>query len=379
MGNKRFPRLRLHLFLFLTTLLTTTIAGAEWATAKLFFFSTKGFKLSGWFTPEDWQEGLKFSLTFLGVLTVHEFGHYFTARYYRIKVSLPYYIPFYFAITNSIGTMGAFIRIKERIFSRKEFFDVGVAGPLAGLVVAFPLLWYGYTHLPAPEHIFSVHPEYKKFGLDYAKYVYQHTEDQLYLGKNLVVLFFEKFVADPALLPPKYELIHYPYILAGYLSLFFTALNLLPIGQLDGGHILYGLFGYERFNRIAPVFFALFIGYAGLGIVTPETNWETDYWYVLPYLLYLPFVFQKAVPKPSQAILLAIGVLAFQLAFSFVFPGLEGYHGWLVFGLLLGRAVGIHHPSCPDERPISPGRKVLGWLALLFFVLCFSPAPFLVD
>src|SRR5688572_3894952 len=379
MQFNRFRQYGLHLFLFLLTLFTTTLAGGEWAKGKLFFFSREGFISTGTFTAEDWKLGLTFSLSFLGVLTVHEFGHYFTARFYKIRTSLPYYIPMYFFITSSIGTMGAFIKIKDRIFSRKEFFDVGIAGPLAGLVVALPLLFYGYTHLPAPEYIFKIHPEYQKYGLNYAQHVYQDMEGQLYLGKSLMILFFENFVADPALLPPKYELIHYPILLAGYLSLFFTALNLLPIGQLDGGHILYGLLGYERFNRLAPVFFALFIGYAGLGIITPETNWETDYWYVLPYLLYLPFVFKKAVPKPSQAILLAIGVLAFQLAFSFVFPGLEGYHGWLVFGLLLGRAVGIHHPSCPDERPISPGRKVLGWLALLFFVLCFSPAPFLVD
>jgi membrane-associated protease RseP (regulator of RpoE activity) len=275
--------------------------------------------------------------------------------------------------------MGAFIKIKERIFSRREFFDVGVAGPLAGLAIALPLLFYGYTHLPAPEYIFKIHPEYQKFGLDYAAHVYKNTENQIYLGKNLVVLFFEHFVADPKLLPPKYELMHYPFILAGYLSLFFTALNLLPIGQLDGGHILYGLLGYERFNRIAPAIYVLFIGYAGIGIITPETNLQQDYWYVLLYLLYLPFVFQKVTPKFSQALIISVGVVIFQVAISFLFPALNGYHGWLVFGLLLSRVVGVHHPPCPDERPLNTSRKIIGWVALAFFVLCFSPAPFLVD
>ena len=380
MQSKKLKQYSLHLFLFLLTLLTTTLAGAEWMHGKLFFFNDQGsFNLKGWMTGEELAQGLAFSLSFLGVLTVHEFGHYLTARFYKIKVTLPYYIPMFFAITNSIGTMGAFIRIKERIFSRKEFFDVGIAGPLAGLAVALPLLFYGFTHLPAPEHIFSIHPEYRQYGLNYAAYVYQHPENQLYLGKSLLILFFENVVADPTLLPPKYEMIHYPFILAGYLSLFFTALNLLPIGQLDGGHILYGLLGYERFNRLAPVIFTLFVGYAGLGIITPETNWADPYSLRLLYIFYLPLVFQRVVPKFSQALLLSFGVLLFQMVFSYVFPGAEGYHGWLVFALILSRALGVHHPPCPDERPLSTGRKVLGWVAILFFILCFSPKPFIVS
>jgi membrane-associated protease RseP (regulator of RpoE activity) len=379
MQSKKIRHYGLHLFLFLTTLLTTTLSGGEWATGKLFFFSRNGFIPTGTFTAADWKLGLMFSLSFLGVLTVHEFGHYFTARFYKIRTSLPYYIPMYFFITNSIGTMGAFIKIKERIFSRKEFFDVGIAGPLAGLVVALPLLFYGFTHLPGPEYIFKIHPEYRVYGADYALHVYRDVTNQIYLGKSLLILFFENFVADPALLPPKYELIHYPFILAGFLSLFFTALNLLPIGQLDGGHILYGLLGYERFNRLAPIIFTIFVGYAGLGIITPETNWADPYSFRLLYIFYLPLVFQRVVPKFSQAILLSFGLLLFQLAFSFVFPGVEGYHGWLVFALILSRALGVHHPPCPDERPLSTGRKVLGWIAILFFILCFSPKPFIVE
>lgn len=379
MQLKKLRQYTLHLVLFLLTLVTATLAGAEWMHGKLFFFNAEGFNPNGWMTQEETLQGLAFSLSFLGVLTVHELGHYFTARFYRIKVSLPYYIPMFFGITNSIGTMGAFIRIKERIFSRKEFFDVGIAGPLAGLAVALPLLFYGYTHLPAPEHIFRIHPEYRQYGLDYASFVYQQTENQLYLGKSLLILFFENVIADPALLPPKYEIIHNPFLLAGYLSLFFTALNLLPIGQLDGGHVLYGLLGYKRFNQLAPVVFVLFIGYAGLGIITPKLNLITDYWIWLTYIFYLLLVFQKIVPERKQVLFLTFGVIGFQLAFSYVFPGIEGYHGWLVFGLILSRALGVHHPPCPDESPLSRGRKVLGWVAILFFILCFSPTPFIVE
>src|SRR5690606_8619198 len=113
-------------------------------------------------------------------------------------VSLPYYIPLWFGITSTIGTMGAFIRIRSRIFSRQQFFDIGIAGPLAGFVVAIPLLWYGFTYLPDPDYIFTIHPEYQQFGQDYARYVYQG-EGNFSLGKNLLFLFFERYVADPAL------------------------------------------------------------------------------------------------------------------------------------------------------------------------------------
>ncbi|AKD01827.1 site-2 protease family protein [Pontibacter korlensis] len=418
----------LHLLLFCLTLVTTTIAGAEWQYGKLFFLGPEGFNWTGTLTWAEFLGGLYFSLPFLGVLTVHEFGHYFTARYYRIAVTLPYYIPLWFGITASIGTMGAFIRIKERIYSRQQFFDIGVAGPLAGFVVAIPLLYYAFTHLPQPEYIFSIHPEYKKYGLDYAQYVYQDGFGNFSLGKNLLFVFFEKYVADPALVPNQYEVIHYPLVFAGYLALFFTALNLLPIGQLDGGHVLYGLIGYQNFNRLSPIFFALFILYAGLGVISPHNKpvWAEEllavfgpfaYWaylrlfdnrnYALAatlamlllqyglaglipeleayfwmwpfYMLYLVFVLQHATPKLKYSLCLAALVLVIQVLISLAFPEADGYSGWLVFGLLLSRVMGIFHPSCPDERPLTPLRKVVGVLAFVIFLLCFSPSPFIID
>ncbi|TPE44326.1 site-2 protease family protein [Pontibacter mangrovi] len=418
----------LHLLLFCVTLVTTTLAGAEWRYGKLFFLDQEGFNWTGTFTWSEFLGGLYFSLPFLGVLTVHEFGHYFTARYYRTAVTLPYYIPLWFGITFSIGTMGAFIRIKEHIFSRKQFFDIGVAGPLAGFVVAVPLLFYAFTHLPPPEYIFSIHPEYKRYGLDYAQYAYQSGLGNFALGKNLLFLLFEKYVADPALLPNHYEIIHYPYVFAGYLALFFTALNMLPIGQLDGGHVLYGLIGHRRFNRVSPVFFSLFILYAGLGVVSPhhEPLWSEEllvvlapfaywaYFKLLPsrnhalaatmamlllqyglaglfpelegyfwlwpfYVLYLVFVLQPATSKLKHTLYLAAAVLAAQVLVSMALPGVDGYSGWMVFGLLLSRVMGIFHPACPDERPLSPMRKALGIFAFIVFLLCFSPSPFIID
>mgnify|MGYP005751291819 CR=1 FL=1 len=420
-------RYSLHLLLFLLTLTTTTIAGAEWRFGKLFFWGPDGFSWMGTFTWAELAAGLYFSLPFLGVLTVHEFGHYFTAKHYRTDVTLPYYIPLWFGITSTIGTMGAFIRIKSRIFSRQQFFDIGIAGPLAGFVVAIPLLFYGFTHLPEPEYIFSIHPEYQQFGLDYAQHVYQG-EGNFSLGKNLLFILFERYVADTALVPNAYEVIHYPLLFAGYLALFFTALNLLPIGQLDGGHVLYGLIGYKRFNQLSPIFFSLFIVYAGLGAISPhrEPLWADEllvvlapfvffafrgilhdnrrglmaalgmlllqyslaetfpewagYIWVWPlYVLYLFFVLEPAAPKLRYTLYLVLVVLTTQVLISFVFPNADGYSGWLLFGLLLSRLMGIFHPSCPNEAPLTPGRKVLGILAFVIFLLCFSPSPFIIE
>lgn len=427
--SKRQRGYTLHLLLFCLTLLTTTLAGAEWTFGKMFFLGREGFTTGGTISWAELLAGLSFSLPFLGVLTVHEFGHYFTAKYYRTRVTLPYYIPLWFGITSTIGTMGAFIRIKSRIYSRKQFFDIGIAGPLAGFAVAVPLLLYGFTHLPDPDYIFTIHPEYEQFGPDYAQYVYRIADVNLALGKNLLFVFFEQFVApDPSLVPNKYEVIHYPYLFAGYLALFFTALNLLPIGQLDGGHVLYGLLGYKRFNQLSPLFFIFFIIYAGLGVISPYSApmWSEElliifgpfifwayskilddrryafgaslamlmvqyslantfpelagYIWLWPmYVLYLVFVLQPAVPHVKYALFLTVLVLLIQVLVAFAFPAADGYAGWLVFGLLLSRVMGIFHPSCPDEAPLSPARKALGIFAFVIFLLCFSPSPFTIE
>ena len=139
--------------------------------------------------------------------------------------------------------MGALIRLREKIYSKKQNFDIGLAGPLAGFVTALMILFYGFTHLPEPEYIFQIHPEYEQYGLSYADHVYENQKESIIdisIGKNLLFLFFENFVADPARVPNPHEIMHYPFIFAGFLSLVFTFLNLLPIGQLDGGHVSMG-------------------------------------------------------------------------------------------------------------------------------------------
>jgi membrane-associated protease RseP (regulator of RpoE activity) len=260
--------------LFAVTVITTTLAGAELMYGKYLLFSEGGISI------EEFFGGFQYSFAFLLFLTVHEFGHYITARLYQIRVTLPYYIPLYFfGVGLSIGSMGAIIKIEGIIHSRKQFFDIGIAGPLAGFVVAIGLLWYGFTHLPPPEFIFQIHPEYAEYGLDYAEHVYTDQTFGFTVGTNLIYSFFVNFVApDPSWVPNPYEIMHYPWIFAGYLALFFTSLNLLPIGQLDGGHILYGILGSARHRVISASLFIAFIFYAGLGLVTPHDSPDDLTW-----------------------------------------------------------------------------------------------------
>jgi membrane-associated protease RseP (regulator of RpoE activity) len=372
----------IQLLLFFITLGTTTLAGAEWLFGSSFLGA---FRPMGW--PQFWA-GLQFSLPFLGVLTVHEFGHYFTARANRVRVSLPYYLPLWLGISTTIGTLGAFIRIRERIRSNRQYFDIGIAGPLAGFVAALGLLWYGFTHLPPPEYIFTIHPEYQQFGLKYFQYVYRNPQPgTVQLGDNLLFYFFKTYVAtDPARVPNPFEIIHYPYLFAGYLALFFTALNLIPIGQLDGGHILYGLLGERGHRLVSPVLFVGFVFYAGLGqfrfsdfdLRTTEAGLY-QWGYLLIYLGVLFWTFSRLHENRLLLLMLAAGVVLGQLTLAYFVPGIEGYVGFLPFMLILGRFLGVYHPPAAIERPLDPKRRVLGWLALLIFVLCFSPKPFLVT
>ncbi|MDO1449167.1 site-2 protease family protein [Rhodocytophaga aerolata] len=375
MGEHSIKTYFLHSFLFILTFITTTLAGAEWMFGNSFIFSPQPL---GW--PEFWQ-GMYFSIPFLSVLTVHEFGHYITARLYKIRLTLPYYIPFWLGI-GSIGTMGAFIRIKSPMHTRQEYFDVGIAGPLAGFILALGVLLYGFTHLPPPEHIFTIHPEYQQYGLAYAQHVYKDTEGGFALGRNLLFVLFEKWVVtDPARIPNVYEMAHYPFLFAGYLSLFFTSLNLLPIGQLDGGHILFSMVGYRKHSLIAPVLFVGFVFYAGLGLVVPpasETEFLDTFHWALLYFGFLFITFSRTVNGAKNTILLSLSVFAGQYLLSFLFPGIEGYYGWLLFSFILGRFLGVYHPPVLYDRPLSAGRQALGWLSLLVFILSFSPKPFIM-
>lgn len=375
--HKKYQTYLFQFFLFLATLASTTLIGAN-------YLGTPADK-DAW---SLYLKGLNYSIPFLGILTIHEFGHYITARVYKVKVSLPYYIPF----PSIIGTMGAFIRIKSFLRTTKEIFDIGIAGPLAGFIATVLILWYGFTHLPPQEYIYNFHPDYEQYGSNYADHVYKQPPSDsvmmLKTGSNLLFMFFEKYVVeDKSLIPNEYELIHYPYLFAGFLALFFTALNLLPIGQLDGGHILYGLFG-RKHKIISPALFIAFVTIAGLGIFTnptfvkdfiPISNYENLLIFSAIYLTFLYIVFSKITPNKISNFLIALSVFTIQYLLGIMFPQFKSFTGYLVFGLLIGRLLGVHHPPAEIEEELDWKRKVLGWISLIIFIISFSPNPISFD
>jgi len=397
----------LHVGLFLLTFVTTTFAGVEWQWGRSVLY---GEITMSW---QDFIDALNFSIPFLVILTFHEFGHFFTARHHGIKVSLPYYFPFWLGFIGvpSLGTMGAFIRIREAIKSRTHYFDVGISGPLAGFVIALGVLWYGFASLPETTYIYEVHPEYEVFGENFEeemkgidRWVYQSEMNPdrynyalvdsvyvggkggLYFGDNILLNLFRDHVAPrDRYIPSSKEIMHYPWLLAGYLALFFTALNLLPIGQLDGGHVVYGLFGAVWHKRISTALFSLFLFYAGLGWVRMDHMVGNSVEDALGFLvqvgayLYILYICTYSMfPSKRDRWMYAAIMLAIQFFLS-SFLDWDGYNGWIFFGVLLGRFVGIQHPGAADDRPLTTNRKILGWVALIIFILSFSPQPMVLD
>jgi membrane-associated protease RseP (regulator of RpoE activity) len=377
--NKEQKRFLLQVSLFIATFITTTLAGSFWVSQKLVFISY--WEVNGDFTWDDFVSGMHFSVPFLFILTVHEFGHYFMARYHKVKATLPFYIPLPPYPIFLFGTMGAVIRLLTPVPSKKQNFDIGIAGPIAGFFMALVVLFYGFYNLPPAEHIYTFHPEYEKYGLDYADHVYQKTAKgmDIAFGKNLLFLLFENFVDDPKRVPNPHEIMHYPYLLAGYISLVFTFLNLIPIGQLDGGHVLYGLAGFKKHRIIASVFFIGFMFYAGLGVINPAwpPNELIGWSVVYVGALYLSFTGLRLSKRDT--LMYAILMFAVQFLVTKLFPGIEGYYGWLLFGLIIGKFIGVEHPPCQIEEPLDTKRIVLGWFALVIFILCFSPAPIVIT
>jgi membrane-associated protease RseP (regulator of RpoE activity) len=371
-----FKKILLHLGLFIVTFITTTIAGAEWVYGKSVF-------MEGYSWP-DFFSGMSYSIPFLLILTAHEFGHYFTAIHYKVRTTLPYYIPLP-PFPLMFGTLGALIRLKSPVPTKQQNFDIGIAGPLAGFVVSIVILWYGFATLPPPEYVFQFHPEYEQYGLNYAQHVY--TPENLppgtvdiVTGKNLLFMFFEKFVADPARVPNVHELIHYPFLFAGFLSLIFTSINLLPIGQLDGGHVLYGLLGFRGHRQVASAVFLLFLFYSGLGVVVPGRS--IDFIVEIPYPLTIPFFIGFLYLciagmkwRWQNQLMAAVILFSVQYFTVILFPTIHGYSGWLLFAFLIGRVLGVLHPPSEIEAPLTKERKILGWVALGIFIISFTPAP----
>jgi len=371
--NQNTKSYLLHGSLFIVTFITATMAGAEWTYGKSVFMTD--------YTWADFASGLPYSICFLTILTCHEFGHYFTAIHYRIKTTLPYYIPLP-PLPFFLGTLGALIRIKERIISNKQQFDVGIAGPLAGFVVAIAFLIYGFVSLPPAEYVFQIHPEYKQYGLGYADHVYKTMPEgtvDVIIGKNLLFTFLEKIFADPARMPNPHEIMHYPFLFAGFLSLVFTCMNLLPIGQLDGGHVLYGLVGYRRHRIVATCIYFALLFYTGLGYVDSHLPVDQLLFEILLYLFFLFMALRSLFEKKRDRIMYALLIFTLQYITGWLVPSIHGYSAWLAFILLVGWMAGVPHPPSEIEEPLDLNRKILGWLALAIFILCLTPEPIVIN
>ena len=291
--RKKFQdRVWLHVLLFLLTVATTTLVGIDHYLGFLADFRplTRLPALG----PALLTRGLWYSVTILAILGCHELGHYVACRYYDVDASLPFFLPVPISIT---GTLGAFIRIREPIPQKRMLFDIGIAGPLAGFAVAVPALFIGV----AMSHVVRVPPDFS--GLELGEPLLFRVAEWLLWGK----------IADP------YSLNLHPMAFAAWFGLLATALNLFPIGQLDGGHICYAVLGTK----------STYVTIASIGI--------------------------------------AIGLAAYFSSSWIVWTGL------MVVMLLL---FGPRHPRVFDEYvPLDRSRKILAFLALVIFILCFTPAP----
>ncbi len=282
----RRTRRSVHLALLLATLYTMTLAGAlQVGAAGLEGAPGSSLMLD----PAFLLLGLPYSLCLVAILGTHELGHYLACRWYRVDASLPFFLP---SLPVPIGTFGAFIRIRSPLPDRIVLFDVGVAGPIAGFIVAIPVLLYGAATaraIPVPEGAQT-------------------------LGDPLLVRWLIDWLG-PAL-PAGHDVLWCGPLAAGWVGCLATALNLFPVGQLDGGHICYAL--SERFHRTA------------------------------------------------SSVTLC----------GFVAAGLLAYPGWLVLATLLFMMT-PRHPRLLDETvPLTAGRRMVALLALLILGLCFIPRPF---
>jgi membrane-associated protease RseP (regulator of RpoE activity) len=282
----------------------------------------------------------------LFVLGLHEFGHYFAARFHRVEVTLPYFLPFpptpFFL---NFGTLGALIRTRSAVPSRKAMFDIGVAGPLAGFVACIFVLILGFLTLPGREYILALHPHYD--------FITNSTNEvrglPLEFGNTILYSMLSSIFTDPSrqFVPPMSELYHYPFLCVGWFGLFVTAMNLIPIGQFDGGHIVYTLFG-DRHRFIARFFFVFLLILGLPSILDSLIRGISNYFVAQPLNQVIPFA---------------------QYSWS----------GWFLWALISFYMVKLYHPPIPDESPLDQKRRIFGWITLAVFVICFSFSPFTIS
>lgn len=371
-------------------MVSTIYAGGRWVN-RLLYYEVQDQTLSLFFMTVNraWViDGLRYAVPLVGFLTVHEFGHYFAAQYHRVRTSLPYYIPFPF---NGIGNFGAVISIRQRIPDTRKLFDIGAAGPLAGFVVALGVLIYGFATLPPPEYLLDLpgHEALKEHIRQYGTFPDTPPDPGagavvIVVGQTPLYWLLSQFFAH---VPPMYELYHYPVLFAGWLGLFFTALNLLPVGQLDGGHILYALLGEKWHRRLARIFVFILLFSGGMGFMQEMRPalyemgpWlGRSSWVILAaiYYGYLYRIFDADRQLMLPALVGLLGSVAGALAIGAPLTQ-YGYTGWLVFALLIVFLVRVEHPPVLKPQTLTQTRRVLGYVAIAVFIFCFSLRPLTV-
>lgn len=276
------------------TLMTTTFAGVQF----------QGIQPSQWQrSPALLQAGLPYALSLLLILGVHEWGHFWMAQRYRLRTTLPYFIPF----PSFLGTFGAFIKIRSPMPTRQVLFDVGIAGPIAGLVMTVPLLLWGLGHstvIPAPDE--SSLLSFK--ALDPK-------------GSLLLLLLSRGLLGDTLTQASALQL--HPVAIAGYLGLVVTAMNLMPVGQLDGGHVVHAMFGQRVGAMIGQIARLLMLA---LALVRREFL----LWALL--LLFIPAVDEPALNDVSELDNRrdALGLMAIALLLLIVLPAPAILVRWLL-------------------------------------------------
>jgi hypothetical protein len=272
-----------------------------------------------WFHVKDKLDlALAFAVCMLGILTAHEFGHYFAARHHKTRVTLPFFIPF---PLSPFGTMGAFIRLLEPPRNKKVLLDIGLAGPLAGLVVTLPVLIYGLT-LSSVNPLPEVFPE--NFGFEGNSILYLAIKYLIhgawlpqpasYQGLAPLIYWLRYFFTGYPLPQGGVDVTIHPIAWAGWAGLLITSLNLLPVGQLDGGHIVYSLFG-KQLKWIRPM----------------------------------------------------IVLILFLLGFL--------WSGWWIWALMILFLMRRSAEPLDDITELDPGRKALARFGLIIFFLIFMPVP----
>ncbi|MEO6325657.1 MAG: site-2 protease family protein [Thermoanaerobaculia bacterium] len=288
----RGERWWLHILLFGLTFATVSLVGMQYAPIVDPLVVEQGTLHRAQLLQLLGTGILTYTLPLLSILFCHEMGHYLACRFYGVDASPPYFLPF-LPFVPLPGTFGAFIRIREPFRNRKQLFDIGVAGPLAGFIVAVPVLVYGILHT-RPVVDLDVPEGTTVFGYPIAIRLLQ----KLLLHREFTSL----------------DVHEHPAFMAGWFGLFVTALNLLPFGQLDGGHAVYALFGRHQRKLVLPLLLVL----AGLGFSYPG-------WWV-----------------------------------------------WVVIILILGTK---HPPVLDDTVPLGAGRKLLSVFVFLIFLVSFTRRP----